>query len=78
VLTLREAITVDTDSDNERKPLCANERLKLERLRRSVGVFNLYLTHCLHCGGDLRIVAAILKRQAIEKILNHFVEPNGP
>jgi hypothetical protein len=23
---------VDTDSDYERKPLCANERLKLERL----------------------------------------------
>jgi hypothetical protein len=26
----------DTDSDNERKPLCANERLKLERLCRYI------------------------------------------
>jgi hypothetical protein len=27
---------VDTDSDNERKPLCASERLKLERLCRYI------------------------------------------
>jgi Putative transposase len=32
VLTLREAMPVDTDSDYERKRLCAKERLKLERL----------------------------------------------
>jgi hypothetical protein len=35
-------------------------------------VFNLDLTHCPHCGGELRIIVAILQRQAIEKILNHF------
>jgi Putative transposase len=35
-------------------------------------VFNLDLTHCPHCGGQLRIVAAILQRQAIDKILNHL------
>jgi Putative transposase len=35
-------------------------------------VFNLDLTQCPHCGGELRIVAAILQRQAIEKILNHL------
>jgi hypothetical protein len=35
-------------------------------------VFNLDLTHCPHCGGELRIVVAILQRQAIEKILNHL------
>jgi hypothetical protein len=33
-------------------------------------VFNLDLTHCPQCGGELRIVAAILQRQAIKKILN--------
>jgi Putative transposase len=36
VLTLREAMPVDTDSDNEHKLLCANERLKLERLCRYI------------------------------------------
>jgi uncharacterized protein (UPF0212 family) len=34
--------------------------------------FNLGLTHCPHCGGELKIVAVILQSQAIEKILNHF------
>jgi Putative transposase len=51
VLTLREAMSVETDNDYERKPLCANEqgfsphaavrchaneRLKLERLCRYI------------------------------------------
>jgi Putative transposase len=35
-------------------------------------VFNLDLTQCPHCGGELRIVATILQRQAIDKILNHL------
>jgi hypothetical protein len=35
-------------------------------------VFNLDLTHCPRCGGDLRVIAAILQRQAIEKSLNHL------
>ena len=35
-LTLREALPIDTDSDYERKPLCANARFKLERLCRYI------------------------------------------
>jgi hypothetical protein len=27
-------------------------------------VFNLDLTHCPHCGGDLRMIAAMMQRQA--------------
>jgi hypothetical protein len=40
-------------------------------------VFNdLGLTHCPYCGGQLRVVAAILQRQATDKILNHLeVDP---
>jgi hypothetical protein len=42
-------------------------------------VFDLDLTRCPHCGGDLRIIAAILQRQAIEKILNHLgLDPQRP
>jgi hypothetical protein len=42
-------------------------------------VFNLDLTHCPHCGGDLRMIAAIKQRQAIEKILNHLgLDPQPP
>jgi hypothetical protein len=29
-------------------------------------VFNLDLTHCPHCGGDLRMIAAIMQRQALK------------
>jgi hypothetical protein len=39
----------------------------------------LDLTCCPHCGGKLRIIAAILQRQAIEKILNHLgIESQPP
>jgi Putative transposase len=146
VLTLREAMPIDTDSDYERKPLCANEqgfslhaavhchaneRLKLERLCRYITrpalandrvkingqgqlelklktpwrdgtahhemspltfmqrlagwakllkrVFNLDLTRCPHFGNELRIIVAIVERQAIKKILNHLgLEPQPP
>jgi hypothetical protein len=29
-------------------------------------VFNLDLTHCPHCGGDLRTIATIMQRQAFK------------
>ena len=35
-------------------------------------VFNLDLEHCPNCGGELKIIAAILERPAIEKILTHL------
>jgi hypothetical protein len=35
-------------------------------------VFNLDLEHCTNCGGELKIIAAILERPAIERILNHL------
>ena len=35
-------------------------------------VFNLDLEHCPNCGGELKIIAAILERASVEKILNHL------
>jgi hypothetical protein len=35
-------------------------------------VFNLDLEHCPNCGGELKGIAAILERRAIEKILTHL------
>ena len=35
-------------------------------------VFDLDLEHCPHCGGELRIIAAILEAPVIEKILRHL------
>jgi hypothetical protein len=35
-------------------------------------VFDLDLAHCPNCGGALTIIAAILERPVIEKILTHL------
>ena len=36
------------------------------------GVFDLDLEHCPKCGGELKIIAAILVQSVIEKILVHL------
>jgi len=35
-------------------------------------VFELDLEHCPNCGGEMKIIAAILERPVIEKILTHL------
>jgi len=35
-------------------------------------VFHLDLRHCPNCGGEAKIIAAILERPVIEKILKHL------
>jgi hypothetical protein len=35
-------------------------------------VFDLDLEHCPNCGGELKIMAAILEQPVIEKILTHL------
>lgn len=35
-------------------------------------VFELDLEHCPNCGGELKIIAAILEHPVIEKILMHL------
>ncbi len=48
--------------------------LRIRRDRSSLlkRVFDLYLEHCPNCGGELRIIAAILEPPVIEKILTHL------
>ncbi len=42
-------------------------------------VFDLDLEHCLNCGGELKIIAAILQTPVIEKILTHLgLEARAP
>ena len=37
------------------------------------------MAHCPNCGGDLKVIAAILERKTIEKILNHLgLEARAP
>jgi Zn-finger nucleic acid-binding protein len=35
-------------------------------------VFDIDIEHCPHCGGNMKIIAVILERAAITKILNHL------
>jgi len=44
-------------------------RLSWAKLLRRV--FDLDLEHCPNCGGELKIIAAILEQPVIEKILTH-------
>lgn len=41
-------------------------------------VFNVDITQCQFCLGEVKVVAAILERSAIEKILNHLDLPTEP
>jgi hypothetical protein len=42
-------------------------------------VFDLDLKHCPNCGGELKIIAAILETPVIEKMLTHLgQEPRAP
>ena len=44
------------------------------------GVFEIDMEHCPNCGGgELKIIAAILERPVIEKILTHLgLDPRPP
>ncbi len=46
-----------------------------EPLKRT---FGFDLTVCPHCGGHVRIIAAIIRKDAIEEILGHLNLPTGP
>lgn len=56
----------------------------LQRLNASVGIswtrllkrgLNIDIQHCPHCGGDMKIIAAILEKASITKIIDHLGLP---
>ena len=47
--------------------------MSLARLLRRV--FGIHLEHCPNCGGELKIIAAMLETPVIECILNHLELP---
>jgi len=51
----------------------ASVRISWARLLKRV--FEIDIEHCLQCGGNMKIIAAILERAAITKILNHLGLP---
>ena len=52
---------------------CAHHRpVRLSWARLLKRVFELDLEHCPNCGGELKIIAAILEAPVIERILTHL------
>ena len=52
---------------------CAHRRpVRLSWAKLLKRVFDLDLKHCQNCGGQLKIIAAILQAPVIEKILSHL------
>jgi hypothetical protein len=52
---------------------CAHRRpVRLSWAKLLKRVFHLDLEHCANCGGELKIIAAILEQPVIEKILTHL------
>jgi len=45
--------------------------LRISWARLLKGVFDIDIEHCPHCGGNMKIISAILERTVITKILNH-------
>jgi hypothetical protein len=60
----------DTDTLTHHSPAA---RMNWARLLKRV--FNIDVEHCPHCGGHLKIIAAILEPSAIAKILAHLGLP---
>lgn len=66
------AAAADCEIESEVEPVQARpQRISWARLLRRV--FDIDMQHCPNCGaGELKIIAAILERPVIEKILTHL------
>jgi len=62
------------DSNDDASHSSATMRLSWVRLLKRV--FGIDIEHCPHCGGTLKILAAILESAAITKILDHLGLPS--
>ncbi len=55
------------------EPVCAHTRpVRMSWARLLRRVFEIDLGHCPNCGGELKIIAAILEAPVIERILTHL------
>ena len=61
----------DANDDAQYPPVSV--RISWVRLLKRV--FDVDIEHCPHCGGDMKIIAAILEKAAITKILDHLGLP---
>ncbi len=61
----------DANDDAQYPPVSV--RISWARLLKRV--FDIDIEHCPHCGGDMKIIAAIVEKAAITKILDHLGLP---
>jgi len=57
--------------------------VRLSWAKRLKRVFEIDMEHCPNCGGELKIITAILQQPVIEKILTHqglqaWASPRAP
>jgi Putative transposase len=67
-------------SEDEGEPRCRHRcpsRIPWAQLLQRV--FEIDMAHCPNCGGELRVIAAILETAAIERTLTHLgLQPRAP
>ena len=78
----RSTIVQRTQKKKEKKgDLPDNETKKQARMswaKLMNRVFNIDVSHCRFCKGEIKIISAILERSVIEKILSHLGLPTDP
>jgi hypothetical protein len=70
-----------SDTNDDVSPSPASVRISWARLLKRV--FEIDIERCPHCGGNMKIIAALLEKAAITKILGHLglparVPPRAP
>jgi hypothetical protein len=71
----------DSQSPETAIPVSATPAKKTHRIGWAellARVFAIDMKHCHNCGGDLKLIAAILEPSAIKKILGHLGLPDKP
>jgi len=66
----------DVLDKTEPKPPASARQISWGRLMKRV--FQIDVTTCGNCGGDAKIIAAILEKKIIEKILTHLGLETSP
>ena len=59
-------------------PTSSSSQAKMSWAKLLNRVFKIDVTRCQFCRGEIKIVAAILEKKAVEKILNHLGLPTEP
>ncbi len=62
-----------SDTNDDVPPSSASVRISWARLLKRV--FEIDIERCPHCGGNMKIIAALLEKAAITKILDHLGLP---